>query len=76
MKAQSMKIFVAGASGAIGRPLIERLTREGHEVTGIIRPTENGDHLRQLGADPVGVDAFERNANTSSFCSWRTGRTR
>lgn len=57
-----MRIFVAGASGAIGRPLIERLAHYGHEVTGMIRPTESGDHLRQLGAEPVGVDALNRDA--------------
>jgi 2-alkyl-3-oxoalkanoate reductase len=57
-----MKVFVAGASGAIGRPLIERLTRDGHEVTGMIRRAEGADRLRQLGAEPVQVDAFDRDA--------------
>jgi len=57
-----MKVFVAGASGAIGRPLIERLTRDGHEVTGMMRPAEDRGHLRQLGAEPVGIDAFDRDA--------------
>jgi nucleoside-diphosphate-sugar epimerase len=32
-----MKVFVAGASGAIGRALVVRLTRAGHEVTGVVR---------------------------------------
>jgi nucleoside-diphosphate-sugar epimerase len=57
-----MKIFVAGASGAIGRPLIERLTRDGHEVIGMVRRAEGADRLRQLGAEPVQVDAFDRGA--------------
>jgi len=57
-----MKVFVAGASGAIGRPLIERLTRDGHEVTGMVRSAEGGGRLRQLGAEPVQVDALDRDA--------------
>lgn len=57
-----MRIFVAGASGAIGRPLIERLTREGHQVTGMMRPGEDADRLRQLGAAPAPVDAFDHDA--------------
>src|SRR3954470_11099788 len=58
----AMKVFVAGASGAIGRSLIEQLTREGHEVTGMIRSASGADRLRQLGAEPVQVDAFDRDA--------------
>jgi 2-alkyl-3-oxoalkanoate reductase len=57
-----MKVFVAGASGAIGRPLVERLTRAGHEVTGMLRPGENDDELRRLRAEPISVDAFDRDA--------------
>jgi uncharacterized protein YbjT (DUF2867 family) len=48
-----MKVFVAGASGAIGRPLLERLTRAGHEVTGMVHSAEGAGRLRQLGAEPV-----------------------
>jgi 2-alkyl-3-oxoalkanoate reductase len=57
-----MKVFVAGASGAIGRPLMEQLTRDGHEVTGMIRRAEGADRLRRLRVEPVQVDAFDRNA--------------
>lgn len=57
-----MNIFVAGASGAIGRPLVERLTRDGHQVTGMVRSAAGADRLRQLGAEPVLVDAFDRDA--------------
>src|SRR4051812_46378606 len=58
----AMKVFVAGASGAIGRPLIEQLTRGGHEVTGMVRSASGADRLRQLGAEPIQVDAFDRDA--------------
>jgi nucleoside-diphosphate-sugar epimerase len=57
-----MKAFVAGASGAIGRSLVVRLTRAGHEVTGMVRSAEGAGPLRQLGAEAVQVDAFDRDA--------------
>jgi 2-alkyl-3-oxoalkanoate reductase len=63
----NMKVFVAGATGAIGKPLIERLTKAGHEVTGMTRSTEEADRLRQLGADSVEVDAFDRGAVWSAI---------
>src|SRR5918998_3624050 len=62
-----MKVFVAGASGAVGRPLIERLTRDGHKVSGMIRRVEGADRLRQLGAEPVQVDTFDRDAVRSAL---------
>lgn len=55
-----MKVFVAGASGAIGRPLVERLIRDGHRVTVMVRSAEAGDRLRRLGAAAVQADAFDR----------------
>ena len=70
-----MKVFVVGASGVIGRPLIERLTRDGHEVTGMTRPTTNPDWLRQLGANPVHVDAFDREALLAVLERERPGLT-
>lgn len=57
-----MKVFVAGASGAIGRPLIEQLMRNGHEVTGMIRSASGADRLRQFGAEPVQINAFDSTA--------------
>jgi 2-alkyl-3-oxoalkanoate reductase len=50
-----MKVFVAGASGAIGRPVGARLTRAGHEVAGMVRSAEGAGRLRRLGAEPVQV---------------------
>jgi nucleoside-diphosphate-sugar epimerase len=54
-----MKIFVAGASGAIGRPLVRRLVAAGHEVTGTTRREERAEEIRAAGADAVVVDAFD-----------------
>jgi 2-alkyl-3-oxoalkanoate reductase len=57
-----MKVFVAGAGGAIGRPLVPRLVEAGHRVTGTTRSAERGEEIRALGADPVVVDVFDAQA--------------
>ena len=45
-----MRIFVAGATGAIGRPLLDRLLAAGHDVTAMTRSAERGGTLRGRGA--------------------------
>lgn len=57
-----MRIFLAGASGVVGRPLTSMLTAAGHEVFGTTRDPRKADRLRALGARPVVVDAFDRDA--------------
>jgi nucleoside-diphosphate-sugar epimerase len=54
-----MRIFVAGASGAIGQPLITELVRQGHSVTGMTRSEAGARKLADLGADVAQVSAFE-----------------
>ena len=54
-----MKIFVAGATGAIGRQLLPRLVAAGHEVTGMTRRESNTRALYDLGATPVVADALD-----------------
>ena len=54
-----MKIFVAGASGAIGRPLITELVRRGHVVTGMTRSDAGARALSDLGAAVAQVSAFD-----------------
>lgn len=54
-----MKVFVAGATGAIGQQLVPQLVRAGHEVTGMTRSTSKQQLLRDLGAEPVVADALE-----------------
>ena len=54
-----MKVFVAGASGAIGRPLITELIRQGHTVTAMTRSQPAGQSLTALGATVALVDAFD-----------------
>jgi nucleoside-diphosphate-sugar epimerase len=54
-----MRVFVAGASGAIGRPLLPRLVAAGHEVTGMTRRPERAEEIRAAGAEAVLCDAFD-----------------
>jgi nucleoside-diphosphate-sugar epimerase len=57
-----MRIFVAGAAGAIGRQLVPKLVAAGHEVTGTTRSEERAAWLRDAGATPVIVDALDAGA--------------
>jgi nucleoside-diphosphate-sugar epimerase len=54
-----MRIFVAGASGVIGRPLLPRLLADGHEVTAMTRTPAKADALRERGVEPVVCDALD-----------------
>ena len=55
-----MKIFLAGASGVIGRSLVPRLTGAGHDVTGMTGDAATTGLVRSVGARPVVVDVFDR----------------
>ena len=54
-----MKVFVAGATGAIGKQLVPRLVAAGHEVHGMTRRESKQAMLRELGAVPVVADALD-----------------
>jgi 2-alkyl-3-oxoalkanoate reductase len=58
----SPRVFVAGASGAIGRPLVRRLVEAGHEVTGMTRRQAAATEIEAAGARGVVCDVFERDA--------------
>ena len=57
-----MNIFVAGATGVIGRRLLPRLIHDGHAVTAITRSPDRVAHLRDAGAVPVVCDVFDEDA--------------
>jgi len=57
-----MKVFLAGASGAIGRRLVPKLVEAGHEVTGMTRSEQSAERIRSAGARPVICDVFDRDA--------------
>jgi nucleoside-diphosphate-sugar epimerase len=54
-----MRVFVAGATGTIGGPLVRQLLAAGHEVTGMTRREERAERLRAAGAEAVVCDAFD-----------------
>jgi nucleoside-diphosphate-sugar epimerase len=57
-----MRIFVAGASGVIGRPLVRQLIAAGHEVTGMTRREDRAEKIRAAGAEAVVCDVFDAEA--------------
>jgi nucleoside-diphosphate-sugar epimerase len=57
-----MRVFIAGASGAIGTRLVPQLVDRGHEVIGSSRSPEKAEHIRSLGAEPVALDLLDRAA--------------
>jgi nucleoside-diphosphate-sugar epimerase len=57
-----MRVFVAGASGAIGTRLVAQLVERGHDVIGTFRSPGGGEGLRALGADPIMLDLLDARA--------------
>jgi nucleoside-diphosphate-sugar epimerase len=57
-----MKVFVAGATGALGKQLVPMLVANGHDVVGMTRTEAKRDQLRSAGAQPVVADALDANA--------------
>jgi nucleoside-diphosphate-sugar epimerase len=58
-KELTMRVFVAGATGAIGRELVPRLVAAGHEVHGMTRKVSNRAVLEEMGAVPAVADALD-----------------
>jgi nucleoside-diphosphate-sugar epimerase len=57
-----MRVFVAGASGALGKQLVPRLVAAGHAVVGTTTSPGKTEGLRQAGADPVVLDVLDADA--------------
>ncbi len=57
-----MKVFVAGAHGAIGKTLVPQLIEAGHDVIAMTRSSQSALQLRKLGAEPVVADALDRSS--------------
>jgi nucleoside-diphosphate-sugar epimerase len=62
-----MRIFLAGAAGAIGRRLVPLLRRAGHDVIGTTRSAEKAHDLERAGVAPVVLDVFDANAVTAAM---------
>ena len=68
-KSVQMRIFLAGATGVIGRRLALLLRDAKHDVTGTTRDPEKATRLRSLGITPAIVDAFDADAVTRAMAS-------
>jgi nucleoside-diphosphate-sugar epimerase len=67
----SARVFVAGASGAIGRPLVRQLVQAGHEVTGMTRREAAATEIEAAGARAVACDVFDRDALAAAVAEAR-----
>jgi 2-alkyl-3-oxoalkanoate reductase len=54
-----MRVFVAGANGAVGKRLVPMLVARGHQVTGTTTSEKSVDAIREMGAEPVVVDGLD-----------------
>ncbi len=65
-RSERLRVFVAGGTGVIGRRAVARLVEAGHEVTVVARTPEKAEQVRALGASPVEVSLFDRDALTAA----------
>ena len=64
-----MRVFVAGATGAIGRQLVPMLVESGHTVVAMTRSLARTGVIRDAGADPVIADALDAAALEEVVCA-------
>src|SRR4051794_20894998 len=64
-----MNVFVAGATGVLGRGLVPQLVAQGHEVVGMTRSAAKQDLIRSLGARPIVADALDPDAVAQAVTS-------
>jgi nucleoside-diphosphate-sugar epimerase len=64
-----MKVFLAGATGVLGRALVPQLVARGHEVVGMTRSASKLDLVRSLGARPIVADALDPDAVAQAVAS-------
>jgi nucleoside-diphosphate-sugar epimerase len=65
-----VRIFIAGATGAIGVRLVPLLVAAGHTVAGMTRSPDKAGLLRELGAEPVVCDVFDLGALTRALAAF------
>ena len=68
-KAAVVKVFIAGATGVLGRALVPQLVARGHGVVGMTRSPPKQDLVRSLGARPVVADALDPDAVAQAVAS-------
>src|SRR5258708_20376184 len=62
-----MRVFLAGATGAIGRRLVPLLLRAGHDVTGTTRSAEKARELERAGVAAALLDVFDAQATRAAM---------
>ncbi|HTT96234.1 MAG TPA: NAD-dependent epimerase/dehydratase family protein [Solirubrobacterales bacterium] len=65
-----MRVFLAGASGVIGRQLTPLLVEAGHTVAGTTRSAGKAELVRGLGAEPVVLDVYDAGALRDAVCDF------
>jgi nucleoside-diphosphate-sugar epimerase len=70
-KETTMKVFIAGGTGAVGKRLVPLLASAGHDVHATTRSAGKADDLRRLGAEPVVLDVLDREAVESAVAATR-----
>ena len=70
-RANHMRVFVAGASGALGSRLVPLLVSAGHSVVGLTRSPAKADAIRRAGGEPVVADGLNRAAIVKAVASAR-----
>lgn len=65
-----MRIFVAGATGAIGSHLVPQLVSAGHQVAGMTRRQSKAARLCELGAEPIVCDVFDADAISEAIAAF------
>ncbi len=66
-----MRVFITGATGAIGHWLIPQLKERGHEIVASVRSPAKGDRLRAMGVESVIVDLLDPEAVRLAVCASR-----
>ncbi|HET8698243.1 MAG TPA: NAD-dependent epimerase/dehydratase family protein [Gammaproteobacteria bacterium] len=66
-----MRIFLAGATGLIGRRLVPLMVADGHAVAGMTRTSSKVDELRAAGAEPVVCDLFDAGSVAAAIRDFR-----
>jgi nucleoside-diphosphate-sugar epimerase len=66
-----MKVFIAGATGTLGRPVVRLLVSHGHEVAGLSRSGKGRELLEQMGASAVSGDALDADRLRSAVAAWQ-----
>lgn len=61
-----MRVFLVGAGGAIGQPLVSQLVEQGHDVVATTRSADKAARMRSLGAEAVLLDVLDRDATIAA----------